>query len=73
MRIRERPDPKTGCRKESTRMKTTIEQFVCDERGATAIEYALIAVFVSIVFLAAAQAIGTTLNGALVTVSNALK
>jgi len=54
-------------------MKTTIEQFVCDERGATAIEYALIAVFVSIVFLAAAQAIGTTLNGAFVTVSNALK
>jgi pilus assembly protein Flp/PilA len=44
-----------------------------DESGATAIEYALIAVFVSIVFLAAAQAIGTDLNGTFTIVSNALK
>jgi Flp pilus assembly pilin Flp len=31
-------------------MKATIKRCVHDEQGATAIEYALIAVFVSIVF-----------------------
>lgn len=54
-------------------MKATIERYVHDEHGATAIEYALIAVFVSIVFLAAAEAIGADLNGMFATVSNALK
>jgi len=54
-------------------MNATIERFVCDERGATAIEYALIAVFVSIVFLAAVQAIGTTLTGTFQAVAGALK
>lgn len=54
-------------------MKLVIRQYVHDEQGATAIEYALIAVFVSIVFLAAAEAIGTDLNGTFATVSSALK
>jgi pilus assembly protein Flp/PilA len=54
-------------------MKLVIRQYVHDEQGATAIEYALIAVFVSIVFLAAAEAIGADLNGAFATVSSALK
>ena len=54
-------------------MKATIKRYVLDEQGATAIEYALIAVFVSIVFLAAAEAIGADLNGTFATVSNALK
>ncbi|MFY9835609.1 MAG: Flp family type IVb pilin [Xanthobacteraceae bacterium] len=54
-------------------MKSTIRRYLHDEQGATAIEYALIAVFVSIVFLAAAEAIGADLNGTFATVSNALK
>jgi len=54
-------------------MIVTIKRYVRDEQGATAIEYALIAVFVSIVFLAAAQAIGTTLNGTFQAVAGALK
>ena len=53
-------------------MKTVL-RLLPNKSGATAIEYALIAVFVSIVFLAAAQAIGTDLNGTFRTVSNALK
>jgi pilus assembly protein Flp/PilA len=54
-------------------MKATVKRYIHDEQGATAIEYALIAVFVSIVFQAAAEAIGADLNGTFVTVSNALK
>jgi pilus assembly protein Flp/PilA len=54
-------------------MKLVIRQYVHDEQGATAIEYALIAVFVSIVVLAAAEAIGADLNGTFATVSSALK
>jgi pilus assembly protein Flp/PilA len=54
-------------------MIAAIKRYVRDEHGATAIEYALIAVFVSIVFLASAQAIGITLTGTFQTVAGALK
>jgi pilus assembly protein Flp/PilA len=54
-------------------MKATIKRYVHDEQGGTAIEYAVIAVFVSIVLLAAAEAIGADLNGTFGTVSNVLK
>lgn len=43
-------------------MHNLIFRFVRDERGATAIEYAIIAAGISIVILAAVQAIGTALN-----------
>jgi pilus assembly protein Flp/PilA len=67
-------DPiQSGLPRASGQMKATIKRYVHDEQGATAIEYALIAVFISIVFLAAAQAIGADLNGTFTTVSNALK
>lgn len=39
-----------------------LRRFLADERGATAIEYALIAGGISIVFVAAATNIGTALN-----------
>jgi pilus assembly protein Flp/PilA len=39
-----------------------LRQFLRDESGATAIEYALIAGTLSIVILVAVQGIGTTLN-----------
>ncbi|MFY9838087.1 MAG: Flp family type IVb pilin [Xanthobacteraceae bacterium] len=54
-------------------MKPMIKRYVHDEQGATAIEYALIAVFVSIVFLAAAEAIGGDLNSTFAIVSSALR
>jgi pilus assembly protein Flp/PilA len=47
--------------------------FLEDESAATAIEYAVIAGFVSIVILAAVQGIGTKLNTTFSTVSAALK
>jgi pilus assembly protein Flp/PilA len=47
--------------------------FLRDESGATAIEYALIAGGISIVIVAAVQAIGTSLNTTFSSVSSALK
>ena len=44
-----------------------------DEAGATAIEYALIAGFVSIVILAAVQGIGTSLNTTFSNVTSAIR
>jgi pilus assembly protein Flp/PilA len=48
-------------------------KFVKDEQAATAIEYALIASFVSIVILAAVQGIGTKLNTTFSSVTSAVK
>lgn len=46
--------------------------FARDERGATAIEYALIAGFISVVFVVAATSIGTKLNATFTTVRDNL-
>ncbi len=43
-------------------MGTAIGRLVRDERGATAIEYALIAVLVSIAIIGAASAMGTSIG-----------
>jgi pilus assembly protein Flp/PilA len=43
-------------------MKSLVATFWNNERGATAIEYALIAVGLSIVIVAAVNSIGTTLS-----------
>jgi len=48
-------------------------QFWNDQSAATAIEYALIAGAISIVIVAAVQALGTTLNTTFSSVSTALK
>jgi pilus assembly protein Flp/PilA len=48
-------------------------QFIDNESGATAIEYALIAGGLSIVILAAVNAIGTQLSTIFSSVSTALK
>lgn len=40
-----------------------MKRFLFDESGATSIEYALIAVLISIVIIGGATMIGTTLNG----------
>ena len=46
--------------------------FVKDESGATAMEYALIAVFISVVIVGAVTTIGTTLTGFFQTVAAAI-
>ncbi|QGM46169.1 Flp family type IVb pilin [Methylocystis heyeri] len=43
-------------------MKTLLSQFAKDESGATAIEYGLIASLISIVAIAAFNAVGTKLQ-----------
>jgi pilus assembly protein Flp/PilA len=54
-------------------MNAFLAKFVSDDRGATAIEYALIAGGLSIVILVAVQGIGSTLNGSFTSVQTALK
>ena len=44
-------------------MRSWLPKFYVSERGATAIEYALLAGFIAVVILAAVNSIGTTLNG----------
>ena len=44
-------------------LKSSIERFLNDEAGATAIEYALIAVGISVAILAAVQALGGSVSG----------
>jgi pilus assembly protein Flp/PilA len=54
-------------------MKKLFNRFAKDTSGATAIEYALIAGGISIVIVAAAQGIGSTLNTTFGSVQTALK
>jgi len=57
----------------STRaIRTTFQRFLRDARGATAIEYALIASGVSIVIVATITGLGTNVKGLFTTVATAL-
>ena len=52
-------------------MLAFIKRFMDDQSGATAIEYGLIAAGISVVIIAAVQAVGGNLNGTFTAVSNA--
>ena len=54
-------------------MKAIMKRFVCDDSGATAIEYGLIAAGISVVIIATVQLLGANLNGTFNTVAGALK
>jgi pilus assembly protein Flp/PilA len=54
-------------------MRRLLTKFRDDESGATAIEYAIIAVGISIVIVASANAIGTSVSTRFASVSTALK
>lgn len=54
-------------------MLQLISRFLNDESGATAIEYCLIAVGLSIVIITAVNGIGSTLNTKFSTVNTSLK
>ena len=54
-------------------MLPMFSKFLSDESGATAIEYCLIAVGISIVILAAVNSIGTSLNTNFTSVNASLK
>ncbi|MBN8986793.1 MAG: Flp family type IVb pilin [Rhizobiales bacterium] len=54
-------------------MSRLLKNFLRDESGATAIEYALIACGISIVILAAVNGVGTAVNAKFDAVSTAIK
>ena len=55
------------------RMRQLISRFLNDESGATAIEYCLIAVGLSIVILTAVNSVGSTVNGKFTSINTSLK
>ena len=54
-------------------MKTLFNRFVNDESGATAIEYAFIAVLIAVVLVTALRAVGTELMSTFTGISTELK
>jgi pilus assembly protein Flp/PilA len=54
-------------------MRRLLKSFFRDDSGATAIEYALIAMGISIVIVASVNGIGTGLNSKFTTISTSLK
>jgi pilus assembly protein Flp/PilA len=54
-------------------MTTLIRRFLQDDKGATAIEYGLIAAGISVAIILAVQTLGTNLNTTFSSVSTALK
>jgi pilus assembly protein Flp/PilA len=54
-------------------MRQLFSRFLCNESGATAIEYCLIATGLSIVILAAVNGIGASLNTRFTSINSSLK
>ena len=54
-------------------MRRLLARFVCDERGATSIEYAIIAGGISIVIITAVTGVGSAVSDKFVLVSNAFR
>ena len=54
-------------------MRQLFSRFLADQSGATAIEYCLIAVGLSIVIITAVNGIGSTLNNKFTSVNSSLK
>ena len=54
-------------------MHRLVSRFLTDRSGATAIEYCLIALGISIVIVAAVNGIGSTLNGTYSSLNTSLK
>ena len=51
----------------------TVQKFIKNEWGATAIEYGLIAALIAVVIIGAVTAVGTSLSTTFTTVSGSLK
>jgi pilus assembly protein Flp/PilA len=54
-------------------MRSLLSRFLSDQSGATAIEYALVAMGISIVIVAAVNGIGTNLKSTFTEVSTSIK
>jgi pilus assembly protein Flp/PilA len=53
-------------------MWTSVDKFLRDESGATAIEYGLIAALISVVIIGAVTIVGTQLSGVFNTIATSL-
>jgi pilus assembly protein Flp/PilA len=56
-----------------TVVKQILAKFLADERGATAIEYGLIAAGISLAIIAAVNGLGTNLNAKFTSINSSLK
>jgi pilus assembly protein Flp/PilA len=54
------------------KMKTLLKQFFADERGATAVEYGLIAAGISLAIIAVVNGMGTKLSGKFTSINASL-
>ena len=54
-------------------MRPLIKRFVSDERGATAIEYGLIAALIAVVIITGVTAVGTNLSTTFTNISTTLR
>jgi len=54
-------------------LKHHIKRFLCDEAGATAIEYGLIAAGIALAIIAAVNGLGTTVNTQFTSINSSLK
>ena len=54
-------------------MRALFLKFLCNEQGATAIEYGLIAAGIAVAIIATVQGLGTNLNNTFSTVSSSLQ
>ena len=53
--------------------QTSVKRFLCDESGATAIEYAVIAMMVSVAIVASLTSVRDSLNGGFSFISTAFQ
>jgi pilus assembly protein Flp/PilA len=54
-------------------MKKMLKEFIADESGATAIEYALIATGIALAIISAVNGVGTALKTKFIAISTSLK
>ena len=54
-------------------LKRFFLDFLCDDSGATAIEYGLIAAGISLAIIAVVNGLGANLNGVYTSINNSLK
>jgi pilus assembly protein Flp/PilA len=57
----------------SADVKLIVAKFIADERGATAIEYGLIAAGISLAIIVAVNGLGTNLNTMFTSINSSLK
>jgi pilus assembly protein Flp/PilA len=63
----------TASQNQEAKLKRVLLKFLCDESGATAIEYGLIAAGISLAIIAVVNGLGSTLNTKFTSINDSLK